>query len=231
MCKYSVVVIAYEAAVKQANFAALVKSLFILRHRYGVGLVTSGNFLTNLDVPRAFVDPYFYQGQLLGVLPALPVYAKTTSTVVTVADAAHPIAKGVLAGAVLFTSAELGNYTAMFLPHSVASGAKGASGYASRVVATQTLSIVDPAASAGTGKIFAAIIASEGAAALNGLGFAPGRAVHFGSLEMLANGNLVWRAAQWAASGAQPALALSVSRQVSGTRAGIMRRCTPIITD
>jgi hypothetical protein len=217
MCKYGVVVVPYEATVKQADLSALVKSLFVLRYRYGVGLVTAGNFLTNLapGESRPFVDPYLSMAQLLGVLPELPVYARATALSVWVSDATHPIAKGTAAKQVLFTSASIGLFTNMYVPHAAKAdpGNGVTSAFRTTVVAKQTMTAAEPPEALGANREFNAILASE-IVGLNSLGFHTGRVAHFATMEMMANDNLVWRAAQWAVlSAVQPLrLGLSASR-------------------
>jgi hypothetical protein len=217
MCKYRVIVVPYEATVKQADLAALVKSFFVLRYRYGVGLITAGNFLTNLapGESRPFVDPYLSMAQLLGVLPELPVYAQTTKLAVWVSSVTHPIAKGTTANQVLFTNASIGLFTNMYVPHAaMADPGNGVrSAFSTTVVAKQTMTAAEPPAARGEGRVFNAILANE-IAGLNSLGWNTGRVAHFATIEMMANDNLVWRAAQWVAlSAAQPVgLGLSASR-------------------
>lgn len=187
LVNYDALVFPYAANIPKNMRRAVSKNLFTAVYKYGIGIITADNFLTNdeLNAPAAG-DSYALMKQLIGITRengAGPVSVDLTAN-----DVTHPAMKGYLAGESIFSSLALNSYQSTWTGYFQA-----IAGQASNTLANQTIS--------GIGTKPGVIATTTG-----------GRNVHFATTALMADGNLVWQALQWAVYGTQTPVALKMGR-------------------
>lgn len=200
-CRYKAVVIPYMAWVEEDELFAIRKALVTLVHYYKVSIVTVGDFATNTVSTKDPVagDPYFTMPMVLGIRNDDPVYAQTNKTYVYVADNELSIFRDKTVGELLMDESNAGTYCNMYIADPLTS-------MNVTVVSTQYLEMVD-----GTTGTFNAIIATRWDN--NIFGKVSGRSVHFSTLELAFNRDLIWRALEWATIPDGLTVGVQLSRQ------------------
>lgn len=189
LVNYDVLVFPYNANIKAADRETVRANLMDAVYHYGIGIVTADNWLTN-DETGAALSGNSYQDMhhLLGV-------GRVTGTgpvdvTVKVANTAHPVMKGYAANEQLFDYS--GTWYSTY-------GAVSGTNATVTVLATQDVD------NGGTVTTENAILASETGA----------RHVHFASVQLLGDGNLLWQALQWVLYGNETPVGLKMGRQKS----------------
>lgn len=175
--------------VKTSQLSTIEKNLDDAVYKYGIGLITAGDFLTNDENNQSLPGNAYarmqrllnvsYTGNTPGVVENTPIQIITN-------DVTHPVMQDYNPGEVirsydkLFVS-EYGVYNNQFNPNSV--------------LANQQVN----------GQNYSAVLATE----------TGGRNVHFASESLLGDNNLVWEALQWAVLGQKPGVRLNMSREAS----------------
>lgn len=198
-CQYKVIVIPYMAHVDVSMYWEVRKALFQLIHFYGVGIVTTGDFMTNgADGAVLPGDPYFQMKMLFGLANDAPVFAQTSQTLVEVSSTGN-IFSDKAQGELLMDSSFAGTFANMYV------GAPSTSFEVSEE-ASQTITVL----STGADETYSCVQTTELVA--NIFERTSGRIVHFSTMEVLANQDLAWRGVQHVLLGGKPA---SVGLQLS----------------
>ena len=183
--KYKTLVFPYFANVKTSLLPGIEQNLNTAVSQHNVGIVTSGNFLTNTETGSSLPgDAYSRMKLLMGITrvdgggPFDISYKVSNDT--------HPITSSE------FSNNEvLKNYTGSYTDYFIPVGT-----YANSVLATQTITGI------GTKN---ALIATE-----NG-----GRHVHFGSAQLMTDPNILWSVLQWSVYGEKASASLHITRNNS----------------
>lgn len=187
LVNYDALIFPYAANIPNNMRSVVSKNLFTAVYKYGIGIITADNFLTNDELNAAAPgNSYAMMKQLLGVTRENG--AGPVSIDVTANDVTHPAMKGYLAGEAILSSQALNSYKSTWTGFYQA-----ISGQASNTLANQTIS--------GIGAKPAVIATTTG-----------GRNVHFATTALMADGNLVWQALQWAVYGTQTPIGLKMGR-------------------
>ncbi|GBG31869.1 Hypothetical Protein FCC1311_080942 [Hondaea fermentalgiana] len=199
-CKYKVIVVPYFAWIDPDLTFEIRKAFIRLVHLHKVGLVGIGDFATNaLDRSVIAGDPYFTLNMLFGLEDANPVYASTISTKIIVANNSLSILADKEVGDELFDESTAGTFTNMYQKFS-------RTAFDVTTVATQELGI-----NATYTATYDSILATE--CVTNMFGKTSGRTVHFSTLEVAANRDLVWRAIAWAVAADGLTVGVQLTRQ------------------
>ncbi|MBD2546368.1 polysaccharide deacetylase family protein [Planktothricoides raciborskii] len=175
--------------VKTSQLSAIEKNLDDAVYKYGIGLITAGDFLTNDENNQSLPgNAYTRMQRLLNVSYTgnTPGVIQNTPTQIIANDVTHPVMQNYASGEVirsydkLFVN-EYGVYNNQFNQNSVLANQQVNGQNYSAVLATQT----------------------------------GGRNVHFSSESLMGDNNLVWEALQWAVLDKQPGVRLNMSREAS----------------
>ena len=182
LSRYDTLVFPYFSHVANENLEAITVNLSEAIFEHGVGIVASGNFLTNqADGTSQPGDAYLRMKNLMGLTRQSG--AGPVDIIVRPGDVTH----GALAGEYQYAETILeyaGAYTDYFVPTGT---------YASSILATQDIG--------GVGIQNAMLATQTG-----------GRNVHFGSPLQMADSNLLWSAIRWSVYGAETPVSLRMSR-------------------
>mmetsp|Transcript_4655 Transcript_4655/g.8205 ORF Transcript_4655/g.8205 Transcript_4655/m.8205 type:complete len:1038 (+) Transcript_4655:156-3269(+) len=198
MCEYSAILMPELNTVDPKKYHALRKSLHMLVHVHGVGLVVSGEMLTMMTNGELSPgDPYFTLKQLLGVSNYKVVATGSLNTIVRVNSLPEMFWDRTL-GEIVMDNQTTGSMARMFEP------IEGRA-FTSHTAATQTLDVL------GEESVLPAVMLHEMDS--NMYGKTPGRLVHFSSEQILGNADLGWRALVWIVRGSKPVhVALQMTR-------------------
>ncbi len=175
--------------VNNSQLSAIEKNLDDAVYKYGIGLITAGDFLTNDENNQSLPgNAYARMQRLLNVSYTgnTPGVVENTPTQIIANDVTHPVMQNYASGEVirsydkLFVN-EYGVYNNQFNQNSVLANQQVNGQNYSAVLATQT----------------------------------GGRNVHFSSESLMGDNNLVWEALQWAVLDKQPGVRLNMSREAS----------------
>lgn len=193
LVNYDAIVFPSFRFVNQGDVQAIEDNLQALVYQYGIGLITSGDFMTNDENNGTLAgDPYRRMKTLLNVNPTT-FGSSPTSVTVNAGDTTHPIMQGYAANEVIRSYANLSSAsydTTYQLPT------------AKVVLETQTIN--------GT-KYNAALATQTGLSQTLG-GTTTARNVHFAIASYMADDNLLWRALDWSIFNGQPSVSLHLSR-------------------
>jgi len=205
MCQYQVIIIPYLANTYLADLPELSRALYLLRYYYGVGIITTGNFLTNTETGAASPGhPYSHMRRILGVSDYVPVYALVTSNKINVADTSTAFSH-LSSGSLLADDSVVGLFTNMYIAYSPENYDTK---LVTKTIATQTfVASSPPEASSG---VYNAILSSE-LSGLNNLGKGTGRVVHYATVESMANKDLVWPCIRWIVEGSLSTMSYSLT--------------------
>jgi hypothetical protein len=165
---YDAIIFPYFAEIPNNIFVAVHDTLFKAIYHYNIGIITAGNFLTNDENGSPLPgDSYRYMKQLLGIGRVGGEGPVDIS--VKAVDVSHPVMKGYTTNELIFDNSQ--NWYSYFAP---------VSGQTVTVLANETVT----GNNSGT---YNAILAS----------ITGGRNVHFATVGLMGDGNLVWQALQW----------------------------------
>ncbi len=180
---YDALIFPYFAEIPNNILAAVHDTLFKAIYHYNIGIITAGDFLTNDENGTPLPgDSYRYMKQLLGIGRVDGEGPVDIS--VKAVDVTHPVMKGYTTNELIFDYSQ--NWYSYFTP---------VSGQAVTVLANETVT----GNSSGT---YNAILAS----------ITGGRNVHFASVGLMGDGNLVWQALQWVIYGNDIPVGLKMGR-------------------
>ena len=109
LVNYDTLIFPSFANVPPAKLDAIQDTLATAAHKYGVGLVAAGNFMTNDETGAALPgDPYARMKTLLGVQLEGGTGASTAAVHVAAHDVAHPVMQGYAAGETIRDYAAIG---------------------------------------------------------------------------------------------------------------------------
>lgn len=190
--KYDALLFPYSAYVLGSDHPIIAKNLRLAVHHYGIGIVAGDNFLTDLSGtnPVPLAQPYQAMWEILGIniigFGAGDFKAEATGT-------SHPIMADYSAGETIL------EYTEGFYNHYGRTALPGV---------FETSSVVTVLAETRTDvhnhNAVLAIDTVSGA-----------RNVHFGTVNMMADGNLLWSALRWVVFGETSTVGLQISRMES----------------
>ncbi len=180
--QYDTLVFPYFAYAPDATAATIEQNLAIASSRYGIGMISAGNFMTNkADGSGMAGDAYTRMKNLFGISRVNG--AGPVNIAVKVSNVTYPVFKGE------YTNGEtVLNYTGAYTDYFASAGSVPVT-----VLATQTIGSATQNA----------IIASE-----NG-----GRNVHFATVGMLADANMLWSALRWSVYGTAPLAGVQLGRE------------------
>jgi Ca2+-binding RTX toxin-like protein len=197
LTKYDSIVFPAFSHVKSTMLDGITNTLLDAVHDYGVGLITAGNFMTNIETGASVAgDAYSRMKTLLGI-----TLAQSDSAVHQIelksAGTDNPIMAGLPAGSLIRT------YDSPYGPIGTQIF-QGLEGVSTTVLARQTVHDLDVNGNPNNQTF-------EGNAVLATV--TGGRNVHFATEGMLADNNLLGRAIDWSVREANtPALRLEMSR-------------------
>jgi len=174
----------YFANVSRANLAQTKTTLLKAVYGCQIGIITAGNFMTNDETEAVFLpNAYTRSRLLLDVQPLQPISSwGPVDFAVFAADNTHPVMKDYAASEEILAYTGGNNWTASY------------SGTATTPVVLANQNIA--------GGSFSAVLATE----------TGGRNVHFGSVSVMGDGNLVWPALRWVVYGRQTPVGLKLGR-------------------
>jgi serralysin len=183
---YDAIIFPSMADVNTAQLPAIMSTLQSAVYNYHIGIITSGNFLTNDQTGAALPgNPYANMETLLGIAPTS--YGNGASITVTAADVSNPIMKSYTSGQ-LIQSYSNESYIAY----------QGVGSVTPDVLVNQN---VTPAGSTTATTLPGVVETTTG-----------GTNVHFATADLLGDSNLLSNAIQNVVLGTQPGVALHLSR-------------------
>jgi serralysin len=176
----------YFAYIPSAIQDAVHDTLYKAIYKYGIGVMTADNWMTNDETGAALAgDSYRNMEQMLGIGRVdgeIPV-----DITVNAGDVSHPAMKGYVADELIISYDQDGySYYA------------GVPGQAVTTLANQSVTGSHPG-------VYPAMLATE----------TGGRHVHFATLAFMGDTNLAWQALQWIVYGDKPAVGLNLGRNKS----------------
>jgi hypothetical protein len=188
---YDALIFPYCADVPLADLDAIHDTLYKAVYHYDIGIITADNFITDDEngdpIPG---DAYRFMNQLLG-LDYVAGYGPVTTLQHHASDVAHPVMRG-------YDPNEL----IMDLPGNWFNYYVSVAGQPVTTLVTQTVTGTPNGSLDGTWNSLLAV--TTGA-----------RHVHFSSIELLGNSNLVWQALQWVLYGDAVPVGLKMGRNNS----------------
>jgi hypothetical protein len=184
--KYDALIFPYFANVPESMLPQITENLSHAIYRYKIGIITAGNFLTNTETGSSVLgDAYASMKNLLGI--ARVNGAGPVNITVNTSTTPHPVLIDYDANEEVFS------YTSAFIDYFAAS------------------STTEPVTTLATQSIFGgtvenAILASEKGGT---------RSVHFSTVQLLGDGNMLYPAIQWAVHNTDSTIGLKLSRQDS----------------
>ena len=183
LINYDTLIFPSFANVPLARLDAIQNALTTVVTKYGIGLITAGNFMTNDEIGTALPgDPYARMSTLLGI--QRQGGAESADIRVAATDVSHPAMQGYVAGETIrdYTAVNTQWFTPVTSNFSV---------LADQLVA---------------GQAYNAVLATT----------TGGKNVHFATVGMLADNNMLAHALDWTANDVtQPSLQLHMSRQTA----------------
>jgi len=183
--QYDALVFPYFANVQESLLPQITENLSHAVHRYKIGIISAGNFLTNTETGASVPnDAYLTMKNLMGITRdngAGPVDITVNASL----DASHQVLIDYNNGEQMFS------YTSAFVDYFKANSPTEPV----TTLATQNI--------AG-GSVENAILASEKGGA---------RSVHFSTVQLLGDGNMLYPAIQWAVHNTDSTIGLKLSRQ------------------
>ncbi len=177
LVNYDVLIFPYFAFVPADKFDQIYKNIFDAVYRYGIGVITAGDFMTNLDDGSAVEgDAYRFMKQIFGI--GRVDGGGPVSISLKVYDVSHPSMKDYYQGEEIINY-PYNHWFSYFTPVS-----NGEETQPVWVLATQTVS----GDKSGT---YDAVEAMETGA----------RNAHFSSIEFMADTNMLWSVIDWAVYG------------------------------
>lgn len=184
--KYDALIFPYFANVPESMLPQITENLSHAIYRYKIGIITAGNFLTNTETGSTVLgDAYATMKSLLGI--ARINGAGPVNITVNTATTPHPVLID------YDVNEEVFSYNSAFIDYFAASSA------------------TEPVTTLATQSIFGgtvenAILASEKGGT---------RSVHFSTVQLLGDGNMLYPAIQWAVHNTDSTIGLKLSRQDS----------------
>ncbi len=184
--KYDALIFPYFANVPESILPQIKENLSHAIYRYKIGIISAGNFLTNTETGSSVLgDAYATMKNLLGI--ARVNGAGPVNITVNTSATPHPVLID------YDENEEIFNYTNAFIDYFAASSPT------EPVTTLATQSILG-------GTVENAILASEKGGA---------RSVHFSTVQLLGDGNMLYPAIQWAVYNTDSTIGLKLSRQDS----------------
>ena len=184
--QYDALIFPYFANAQESLLPQITENLSHAVHRYKIGLISAGNFLTNTETGASLSgDAYLTMKNLMGITRvdgAGPVDITVNASINS-----HPVLMDYNDGEQMF------NYNGAYIDYFAASAPT------EPVTTLATQSILG-------GSIENAILASEKGGA---------RSVHFSTVQLLGDGNMLYPAIQWAVHNTDSTIGLKLSRQDS----------------
>lgn len=187
LVNYDALIFPYASNIPNSLRSQVRKNLFTAIYKFGVGIITADNFMTNDELNAAIPgDSYQIMKQLLGITRVDGAGPVTLD--LAAADVTHPAMKGYAANESILSSQALNAYKSTWTSYYQA-------------ITGQTVSILANQTISGVGTKPGVIASTTG-----------GRNVHFATAGLMADGPLVWQALQWAVYGTQTPVALNMGR-------------------
>ena len=180
--KYSALVFPYFPNVTSANLSTISSNLTQAANTYKIGLITAGDFMTNAEDGSALSGDPYSRLTSLFGVSRVNSAGPVTVTVNAAASVTHPILKSEYSA-----SEQLVSYSGAYTDYYAATGSNVTT------IANQTIGSV------GTQP---AVLASE-------IG---GRNVHFATVGIMTDTNLLWSAIRWSVYGDTPLVGLQLGR-------------------
>ena len=187
---YDALVFAYNAFAQESDYDMILRNIRLAVHHYGIGIVTGDNFLTDLASANANVtleNPYKAMWEVFGL--TINGYGSGNLTI-TAVDSTHPVMKDYTAGEQLL------EYQPGFYNHYGRMAVPGLFESSSTVTAL-----------AKTNDLHDSLLAINTVIGT--------RLVHFATITIMADANLMWQALRWVVFGDDNPVGLQISRQNS----------------
>ena len=180
--KYSALVFPYFQYVPTASLSAIESNLTQAATQYKIGIIAAGDFMTNDAAGNALSGDPYSRMKSLLGITRVNGAGPATVTVKTASSVTHPVLKGEYSA-----SETLLSYSNAYTDYFTASGSSTVTTLATQTIGSDSQN---------------AVIASE-------MG---GRNVHFGTVSIMADSNLLWSAMRWSVYGDVPLVGLQLSR-------------------
>jgi serralysin len=193
--RYDALILPFNPNIALANLPRVQQNLLRAVHNYGIGLISSSNFLTNDENDNALLDNYARLRLLFGLDPN--AYGGPISATLKADDVSHPVMREYGPGDVvhhyLNENGPQTHFYALFVPETTGTIALSS---ASLVSLTNHIN----------SSVNTAVWATETGA----------RNVHFGTPQYMGDRNLLWQAIQWVVYGDELApVNLKLGRQTN----------------
>ena len=180
--KYSALVFPYFPYVPAASLSTIESNLTQAATQYKIGIITAGDFMTNDESGNVLSSDPYSRMKSLLGISRVSGAGPTTVTVNTASTVTHPVLKGEYSA-----NETLLSYTNAYTDYFAASGSSTVTTLATQTIGSDSQN---------------AILASE-------IG---GRNVHFGTVSIMADSNVLWSAIRWSVYGDTPLVGLQLSR-------------------
>ena len=180
--KYSALVFPYFQYVPAASLSTIETNLTQASTQYKIGIIAAGDFMTNDAAGNALSGDPYSRMKNLLGIARVNGAGPTTVTLKAASTVTHPVLKDE------YTANEtLLSYTNAYTDYFAASGSSAVTTLATQTVGTATQN---------------AVLASE-------IG---GRNVHFGTVSIMGDSNMLWSAMRWSVYGSTPLAGLQLGR-------------------